>query len=1024
MSRGRRPLRVFISSASGALAPYRQAAIDVCHRLGQTPVFMEDFPPERPPPADVCRREVEECDVFVLLLAHRYGARSPDEERSYTELEYRWAVARHGLPLLAFVVDPDFPWALKDVSQGDDAEALKRFVATVQRDHVVRPFTTVEAFREDLILALNEHVASVPAEQEQRRDDQPDARVKAPVFHAVPSYVGSAPFTGRQEDLATLDEWGRSADPVMVVEAIGGTGKSALTWQWAQDHAPDAIPGLAGRLWWSFYDGSASMKRFLQEVLAYTSQRTEREINRLKPADLADAALAELERRPYLVVLDGFERLLAAYHCFDPSKVQDDEVETGQRSLIEPNAEDLVRRLTAAGPSKLLISTRLMPTALESRFGARLPGVRHLRLPGLTDSDTRTLLARLDVRGGDQAMRGFFSPLGNHPLLVGVVAGLVRNHRPSPGDFDRWLADQQAGGAFRVSDLELKQRRQHILDSALRGLDPGPRQLLGYISVLAGAVSWGTLAAINPFRPEPPSPIEPDLAALGLPPFPASLLEPERDRAEIEAGQGWEATADELRSEADRATEEKHRQWLQSDEVKRADAHLDAALTRLEEGGLLWWDRAANSYDLHPIIRAYVHDLLQPGDRIEANDRIRDHFQALPPEDLTQVSSVEDLRQTLTIFRALIGAGHLGQANTFFSTFDEALMVHLGGFSTVIELLQPVEVLEPDELLKQPGLHSYLAIAYSNVGSFDRAIRLEINSLSDSLRNSASSGACAAIINLAVRYSKIGSIAMSRRFGELFATLDAVAMADYGSEVYLQRANRAFDRGDLDEAGQLFDRSNQLGAPGNDLWFQDKIDTSRCLIAYRRNTLTLRQLDQAEQKIRSRTHRNELARLRCLFLIGSGNFEAALSTAYRFEQEERNLNLISPPTLSAFILAKISMTEEAADAIELSLTEFPRMHPALRNHFYLASALRELGRAQEAAQHAQAAYRKAWADGPPDCFYFDLRDARELLESMGEPIPDLPTVDPATVKVPLEDEIRAYIAKLESGRDAPAADDD
>ena len=50
-----RVLRVFISSASGALAPYRQAAVEVCHRLGHRPVFMEEFDPQRPQPDQVCR---------------------------------------------------------------------------------------------------------------------------------------------------------------------------------------------------------------------------------------------------------------------------------------------------------------------------------------------------------------------------------------------------------------------------------------------------------------------------------------------------------------------------------------------------------------------------------------------------------------------------------------------------------------------------------------------------------------------------------------------------------------------------------------------------------------------------------------------------------------------------------------------------------------------------------------------------------------------------------------------------------
>ena len=317
----------------------------------------------------------------------------------------------------------------------------------------------------------------------------------------------------------------------MVVEAIGGTGKSALTWRWAQDRAPTVIDGLAGRLWWSFYEGSASMTRFLQELLAYTSGRPMNQIRQLERASLADQVITELRRRPYLIVLDGFERLLSAYHQFDPSKLRDEEVEPDKRSLIEPHAEEIVRQLTTAGPSKILVSTRLMPVALNSRFGALMPGVRHLRLPGLSDSDTRALLARLGVNGSHTAIARFFGSLGNHPLLVGIVAGLVRDYRAEPGGFDRWLADPTAGAALSVPDLNLTQRRTHILAAGLDGLPAGSQRLLGWISVLPGTVRWETMFAINPFRPEPPAPIEPDLSTLGTLPDPFEYLPPQFDSA-------------------------------------------------------------------------------------------------------------------------------------------------------------------------------------------------------------------------------------------------------------------------------------------------------------------------------------------------------------------------------------------------------------------------------------------------------------------------------------------------------------
>ncbi|HTU72833.1 MAG TPA: hypothetical protein VMG38_04875 [Trebonia sp.] len=61
---------------------------------------------------------------------------------------------------------------------------------------------------------------------------------------------------------------------------------------------------------------------------------------------------------------------------------------------------------------------------------------------------------------------------------------------------------------------------------------------------------------------------------------------------------------------------------------------------------------------------------------------------------------------------------------------------------------------------------------------------------------------------------------------------------------------------------------------------------------------------------------------------------------------------------------------------------------------------------------ATAAYRLAWADGELNHFHWDLKAARELLVTMGAPIPQLASVDPATVKIGMEDDILALIAKL------------
>jgi hypothetical protein len=994
--------RVFVSSASGALAPYRQAAVEVCHRLGMIPVHMEEFDPQRPAPEQVCRREVESCDVFVLLLAHRYGARPPGQQLSYTELEYRCAVDRAGMPLLAFVVDPAFAWPPPDIDRGAEAQALARFAAQVRAERTVRRLAELAVFREDLLLALGRLQRTVPSAKDVAAGpDEPQREMWVPAppeFYAVPPYVGGAPFTGRAGDLGMLDEWGRSADPVMVVEAIGGTGKSALTWQWTQDRAPAAVSGLAGRLWWSFYEGSASMTRFLQELVAYTSGRPMKQVRRLHRAELADQALTALRSRPYLLILDGFERLLAAYHRFDPSKLRDEDVQQDERSLIDPQADDIVHRLAAAGPSKILISTRLMPAALQGRFGQQMPGVRHLRLPGLAEQDVRALLARLDVHGSQSAIDGFFGPLGNHPLLVGIVAGLVRDYRTEPGGFDRWLADPTAGGAFHVPDLHLTQRRTHILAAALTGLQPGPRRLLGWISALSSAVSWTTLQAINPFQPEPPAAVEPDLTPLG--PRPVAF-------DDESGGRTWLAARRRLRAQADRETQQQMAAWRSSEPVIRAKAQLDAALEDLERRGLLVWDRSSNSYDLHPIIRAYAYDQLEDSDRIQANDRIRDHFQSLPPEDPGHAASVEDLSQNITIFRALVGAGHIGAATALWQRFGSVLADDLGAYSTIIELLTPIA------RQGTTPLSTTLAGAYRLVGQYEEAARLETLRLADRLDRQDIHGVKTSLSSLSENLRMAGARAASSVYIDLWEALDTATVDQTDVELCIAHAKRAINQGRTRQARVLFNRAKELSSKSSAAAVT--IEIFELYMTLREQSLTHAQLDDATSRIRSWLSRRHLAEFRCELFIQQGQFAQALAAAQECEQLGRSAGR-DDPARSAFLLAKLGRISEATAAAEESLRRLPGLHPARRPHDYLARALWELSRNTEAVSHARDAYRQAWADGPPHCNHWDLRDARELLQTMGVPVPDLPTIDPATVTVPREHEIRDFIAALEAKR--------
>ena len=83
----------------------------------------------------------------------------------------------------------------------------------------------------------------------------------------------------------------------------------------------------------------------------------------------------------------GLERVLVAYHRFDAAQLRDEEAEAvsdhnAQQdpcAAIRPEDDDLLRSLTGAIPSKVLITSRLVPQILINRASQPIPGVLRKR---------------------------------------------------------------------------------------------------------------------------------------------------------------------------------------------------------------------------------------------------------------------------------------------------------------------------------------------------------------------------------------------------------------------------------------------------------------------------------------------------------------------------------------------------------------------------------------------------------------------------------------------------------------------
>src|SRR5262249_4477333 len=109
------------------------------------------------------------------------------------------------------------------------------------------------------------------------------------IAHSYP-LLRTGKLIGRQSGLTRLTAWGSGQGDLarvalLAVVAIGGMGKSALTWHWFQSVAeqewPAALRGqLAGRLWWSFYESDAHFDNFVLRALAYVLGRAEADVRK------------------------------------------------------------------------------------------------------------------------------------------------------------------------------------------------------------------------------------------------------------------------------------------------------------------------------------------------------------------------------------------------------------------------------------------------------------------------------------------------------------------------------------------------------------------------------------------------------------------------------------------------------------------------------------------------------------------------------------------------------------------------
>lgn len=100
-------LQVFVSSTYTDLIEERQAAVQAILDAGHIPAGMELFKAGNESQLKTIYKWIDESDVYMLILGGRYGSVESKSGKSYTQLEYEYALSKN-IPVFAVVLSEPF----------------------------------------------------------------------------------------------------------------------------------------------------------------------------------------------------------------------------------------------------------------------------------------------------------------------------------------------------------------------------------------------------------------------------------------------------------------------------------------------------------------------------------------------------------------------------------------------------------------------------------------------------------------------------------------------------------------------------------------------------------------------------------------------------------------------------------------------------------------------------------------------------------------------------------------------------
>ena len=160
--------QIFVSSTYDDLREERDQVLKATLEMGHIPVGMEMFSAADEEQWKIITRQIDECDYYAVIVAHRYG--SVVDGISYTEKEYDYAISNN-IPVLGFIIEDDAPWPTDRVdTDPNEKSSLEEFKTKMKRKPVGFWSSATDLYGQ-FSIALIKQITATPRPGWQRATD-------------------------------------------------------------------------------------------------------------------------------------------------------------------------------------------------------------------------------------------------------------------------------------------------------------------------------------------------------------------------------------------------------------------------------------------------------------------------------------------------------------------------------------------------------------------------------------------------------------------------------------------------------------------------------------------------------------------------------------------------------------------------------------------------------------------------------------------------------------------------------------